>query len=245
MKVSSLVMGIISYNLEGLAKDKPVEQSLSVRGHSRDNECSQQSFNISAKDRAYYALKTRVDSYKEELKDAYNHFDLGKLLLNIPFKKISPDFFASDKQDKVYAGLGYDVEVIKQLGRVLSKLDFNGPYFINTDASVAHSLLVILNNITNYIRIVVNYYLSDGHLAQIRATKSESRLSEIYTSLEEFINISKDCMSKIKLQITFLESRMTREAVLSGIKELVDYEGDIGRAVSLMSTIAVTIWSLC
>ncbi|AHF45578.1 hypothetical protein [Borrelia parkeri] len=249
MKGSSLVMGVISYNLEGIAKDKPVEHSLSVRGYSSNNECAQQSFNISfnisSKDRAYYALKTRVGSYKEELKDAHNHFDLGKLLLNIPFKKISPDFIASDKQDKVYAGLGYDAEVIKQLGRVLNKLDFNGPYFINTDASIAHNLLVILNSITDYIRTVVTYYLSDENLSQIRATKNESRINEINTSLEEFINISKDCMSKVKLQITFLESRMTREAVLSGIREIVDYEGEIGRTVSLMSTIAVTIWSLC
>lgn len=150
----------------------------------------------------------------------------------------------SDKQDKVYAGLGYDVEAIKQLGILFNKLDLNSPHFINTDIDIAHSLLTILNKIVDYARTVVNYYLSDENLIQIKSNKDEARITEIYAHLEEFIDIRKKCISGIKSQLASLESRITRESVLSGIKEIVDNEGEIGRAVSLMGIIAVTIWSL-
>ncbi|AHH11142.1 hypothetical protein bcCo53_001152 (plasmid) [Borrelia coriaceae] len=242
MRIFNLVMGVMSCNLDGVARSDSVKKVFD--SNDRNNSFLQQSLNISAKDRAFYALKTKVMSYREELQDAYDSFDLSELLLNIPFKKISPDFIASDKQDKVYAGLGYDVEVIKQLGRVLSKLDLNGPHFINIDAGVAKSLLVILNNMTDCIRTVVNFYLNDEKLSQIRANKDEVRINEINTNLEEFINISKHCMSTVKSQLMVLDSKITRESVLSGLKEIIDYEGDFGSSVSLMGVIAVTIWSL-
>ncbi|AMR75894.1 hypothetical protein [Borrelia hermsii] len=239
MKRADLIMDVAACNLEGNANSGPIGKPFNVKGSD-----VQQLFNISAKDRAYYALKTRVIAYREELEDACNHFNLGELLFNIPFKQISPDLTVSDKQDKVYAGLGYDVEAIKQLGILFNKLDLNSPHFINTDIDIAHSLLTILNKIVDYARTVVNYYLSDENLIQIKSNKDEARITEIYAHLEEFIDIRKKCISGIKSQLASLESRITRESVLSGIKEIVDNEGEIGRAVSLMGIIAVTIWSL-
>ncbi|APR65334.1 hypothetical protein baBA2_000928 (plasmid) [Borrelia anserina] len=247
MKRYNLIMSVMSCNLGEIVKDRQVGKEYEDEFCSKDKEYNpsmQQAFDISAKDRAYYALKMRLLAYREELEEAHNSFNLGGLLFNIPFKKISQDFTTLDKQDKIYAGLGYDSEVIEQLGRVFGKLDLNNSYFINTDAAIANGLLVILNHISDYTTTLVNYYLNGEKLVKIKVNKDEVRINEIYFYLEEFINLRKVCISNIKSHIALLESRITREAVLSGMKEITNNEGEIGQEISLMGKIAVTIWSL-
>ncbi|AFI31772.1 hypothetical protein [Borrelia crocidurae] len=245
MKLFGLLTGTLVYSVGSIAKNRPVRKVFDLkRNTSSGNVRVQGSFNISDKEQVFYTLKTRVIAYREEINGLYSQFNSGKFLLNIPFKKISSDFSDSDKQYKIYSSLGYDMEVIKQLGNVLNKLDFNSPHFINIDADVAYKLLKFLNNITDYAKTLVNYYLSDETLLHIKSSKDKLRITEIYNHLEDFITLRENCMSKIKLQIAYLESKITRESVLTGMKEMVAYEGEIGQDINLMSTIAITIWSL-
>ncbi|WP_024653740.1 hypothetical protein [Borrelia persica] len=256
MRFCNLVRDTLIYNLGGVLESRIIRKTCDFKHNVirkvfdlKHNVNSggmrvKQSFNISDEDQIFYTLKARVIAYREEINGLHSQFDLGRFFLSIPFKKISPDFSDSYKQEKIYSSLGYDVEIIKQLGYILNRLDFHSPHFINIDADFAHKLLVLLNNITDYARTLVNYYLSDDNLMRIRFRKDKLRITEIYNRLEEFIAIRENCISKIKLQITYLSSKIARESILSGIKEMIDCEGEVGQAVNSMSTVAVTIWSL-
>ncbi|MBW6187217.1 hypothetical protein KZ870_39005, partial [Pseudomonas aeruginosa] len=75
--------------------------------------------------------------------------------------------------------------------------------------------------------------------------KDEAKINKIYDHLEKFINQRKNCISDVKEQIKLLESRISRDSLLLGIKEIINFKGKVGQSVSLMDTLAITIWSLC
>ncbi|QFP42375.1 hypothetical protein F9Y90_04505 (plasmid) [Borrelia miyamotoi] len=244
MKRSNLVINNVSCNVEKISKGKQTKKLFYVRSNVGDNVDRVQPFHISSKEKAYYTLKTRVGVYRDELEEMKKHFNLRGVFFNIPFNKISSNFVDLDRQDKVYASLEYDVEVIKQLGMVLNRLELDDLPFDNDDIAFARGLLIILNNITDCAEIVINCYLSNENLVQIKANKDEAKINKIYDHLEKFINQRKNCISDVKEQIKLLESRISRESLLLGIKEIVNCKGKVGRSVSLMDTLAITIWSL-
>ncbi|ASQ29638.1 hypothetical protein CDQ96_04325 (plasmid) [Borrelia miyamotoi] len=245
MKRSNLVMDHVSYNAEKISKGKQAKKLFYVRSNVGGNVSRVQPFYISSKEKAYYTLKTKVGFYREELEEMQKHFNLKGVFFNIPFNKISSDFVDLDRQDKVYASLEYDVEVIKKLGVVLNRLELDDLPFDNDDIAFARGLLIILNNITDCAEIVINCYLSNENLVQIKANKDEAKINKIYDHLEKFINQRKNCISDVKEQIKLLESRISRDSLLLGIKEIINFKEKFGQSVSLMDTLAITIWSLC
>ncbi|AYE36854.1 hypothetical protein DB313_04985 (plasmid) [Borrelia turcica IST7] len=104
------------------------------------------------------------------------------------------DYSATERLNKIYSGLDYDVDAIKELEEVFAKLDV-----ANAHKNVAFDLLRLLYDIGNYTQEVLNDQLRDTNLS--RFMNYIDKPKEIGTKLYDFMKLRDEVIGEVKAQL--------------------------------------------
>ncbi|ANF34387.1 hypothetical protein A7978_04565 (plasmid) [Borrelia turicatae] len=178
----------------------------------------------------YKKLKSRVKGYRKEFRACQFKFEQGQHQFSIPVFDKLVKFGTDEKRDMIYATLGYDVDLIKKLETMMSKITLKEAYESGLASHVIVELVNRLYDITYYFKSVLVDHLNDVSLEQLSLIKSREELTELYNALERLSNLRTNVMSQIR---TAIESAMNFEynktAMLTELKEIVDSKKSVSQ----------------
>ncbi|WP_024655279.1 hypothetical protein [Borrelia hispanica] len=188
--------------------------------------------------KVYDYLLEKVQTYSAKLLNERDHFYLTKLFSNIPFDKISSDFSSEEKQDKVYAGLGYNVGLIERLGTLFDKLLLTN--ISNGILEVFDDVLSVLTELSQYPKDSLEL-LNEEILANIR--EQDIDIKRISDALDNIVQVKEELVEDIRNNIESLGSIDDESEIISLLKE------DFGRGkyklkISALREVAMLISNL-
>ncbi|UGQ16775.1 hypothetical protein [Borrelia sp. RT5S] len=167
----------------------------------------------------YSELVRRLERYRVELGRDKSVFIAGNhsfpVLVN-KLKGIRSSYADPEEMNKIYAGLGYDVDSIRKLeesfpGVVVSMFgNQSGTVFI------VASFLKLFVDIDTYTQKILNEALGNSNLANARSVKDPSILNSVGHKMGEFIRKREELLGKIKACLSIMEANKHNKAFVYG-----------------------------
>ncbi|AHF45586.1 CRASP family complement regulator-acquiring lipoprotein [Borrelia parkeri] len=181
-------------------------------------------------DQIYEKLKSRVKGYRKEFRFCQFKFEQGQHQFSIPVFDRLVKFGTDEKRDMIYATLGYDVNLIKKLETMMSKITLKESYESGLASHVIFELVNRLYDITYYFKSVLVDHLNDVSLEQLSLIKSKEELTELYNTLERLSNLRTNVMSQIRTAIeSAIKFEYNKTAMLTELKEIVDSKKSVSQ----------------
>ncbi|QFP42377.1 hypothetical protein F9Y90_04515 (plasmid) [Borrelia miyamotoi] len=188
-------------------------------------------------DRSYSELKDKVEKYRLRFSFQESEFSSDLSSLIVLFRAVGMTFEHIRIRYNIYATLGYNLTIIGQLKKILNHLSLNTQ---SIDRSLAYDLLVLLSNVTNFARLIVDVYLRDLKLAKI-ATKDKV-ITQIYYQLDEFIIRREYLIERMKGMISLVASKTgDKLEMLEILGRELDKDSEIVKMVNLLQEIKYKI----
>ncbi|AFI31773.1 hypothetical protein [Borrelia crocidurae] len=188
--------------------------------------------------KVYDSLLEKVQTYKAKFLNERDQFYLTKLFSNIPFDKISSDFSFEEEQDKVYAGLGYNVGLIARLGNLFDKLLLTN--ISNGILEVFDDVLSVLSELSQYPKDSLEL-LNEEILANIR--ERDIDIKRISDALDNIVQLKEELVEDIRDNIESLGSIDDESEIISLLQK--DFgEGKYKMKISVLREFAMLISNL-
>ncbi|AHH03989.1 Hypothetical protein BHY_1038 (plasmid) [Borrelia nietonii YOR] len=180
----------------------------------------------------YEKLKNRVEEYRRTFRTVRFKFKQDQHQFSIPiFEKFIK--LNEAKWDMIYAALGYDVNIIRKLETMMSKITLQE---LDDKLKSASGVVFCLSNrlyaVTYYFKSVLVDHLNDVSLEQLSLIKSEEDLTKLYDTLK----ILSDLMSKFIAQSKIVIKKAAKfendnEAMLNEFVEMLSFERPVGKLI--------------
>ncbi|APR65338.1 hypothetical protein baBA2_000932 (plasmid) [Borrelia anserina] len=167
---------------------------------------------------AFDELKKVLLGFKQELEDERSAFSPKEAQLNIRFKGVLNEIFYPSDLEEVYEALGYDVEVIRSLGRVFDHLNFR--YLGDRDTRIVANLLNGLMHVSHSIETLFENLFNKTKLEMLRF-RDVSDLEKITQYLVRFRDAVKDLVPKITDVIISAASKTTEDDILKELNRII------------------------
>ncbi|UPA11233.1 hypothetical protein bpSLO_001079 (plasmid) [Borrelia parkeri] len=231
----------LAKGIETISKNDPkgilAKASKEVKGNIPENDLEE----------VYTKLEGRIANYRAQLNNARSQFDPNHHLLHVPFNKVNAKFAALDQQADIYAALQHDVETVRDLGRVLNRLNlqrelpFSQENSTISENNLADNLLMLIWQVGYFTRKVIDVHLSNGNLNRIKASNDVDKLIKITDFLKKFIRVRSNAVQTIQEQIRLLVSKNDKSELLEAIKSTIGLNGDVGKEIQNVSYLIVRL----
>ncbi|UPA18964.1 hypothetical protein bpuCAU1_001230 (plasmid) [Borrelia puertoricensis] len=208
-----------------------------VQGNAPENDLEE----------VYTKLERSVTSYRSQLNNARGQFNPNHHSLQVPFNEVNARFAALDQQADIYAALAHDVETVRDLERVLNRLNLQKGLPLSQENStisenkLADNLLMLIWQVGCFTRKIIDIHLSNGNLNKIKASKNVEKLAKITAFLEDFIKVRSDAVKTIQDQIKLLVSKNDKSDLLDAIKNTVGLSDNAGKEIQKVSYLIVEL----
>ncbi|WKC58710.1 hypothetical protein [Borrelia sp. P9F1] len=165
----------------------------------------------------YLELERKSRGYRAELERDKLIFISGgqsfPVLVN-KLKGVGSSYANPGEMNKIYAGLGYDIDSIRKLeesfpGFTISMFgDKSGTVFI------VASFLTLFVDINSYTQEMLNESLGNSNLAKARGIKKPAMMNLIMQKLDEFIVKRKELLEKIKSGLSKMEANKHNKSLV-------------------------------
>ncbi|WP_025401339.1 hypothetical protein [Borrelia crocidurae] len=189
-------------------------------------------------DELYNVLVNKTDRYKATLVDEASLSNLSGNPYNIPFSKIDLQYDNLKRQSNFYAGLGYDVQAIKDVGLIFNNLNLEkampshdkSTKGKNDEWMLANNLLILVWQVGHYSEKFMNH-LDSASLSKIYSDKNKEKLLSISKCFDEFVKVRSSAVETMKKELTLLKSLVKTDKFLNKLRAtlgLVDgYDNNI------------------
>ncbi|WP_235048149.1 hypothetical protein [Borrelia persica] len=166
----------------------------------------------------FSTLNKVLMQFKQELEKERVAFFSKEERLNINFKGVLTEIYYPSDLDDVYEALGYDLDIIRSLGRVFDILNFK--HMGDRDTRIVTNLLNGLMHISHAIQTLFEDVLSKSKL-EILQYKDDGDIEKIIQYLVRLIDAIKDLVLKLKDVIVVAASKTNEDDMLKELSRVV------------------------
>ncbi|AHH03984.1 Hypothetical protein BHY_1033 (plasmid) [Borrelia nietonii YOR] len=167
---------------------------------------------------AFNDLSKVLMNFKQELENDRAAFSPKEMQLNINFKGALNEIYYPSDLEEVHEALGYDIEVIRSLGKVFSELNFRN--IGDRDTRIVTNLLNGLMHIAHSIHTLFEEVLNKAKLEMLKS-RDAGDLKKITQYLVQFIDAIKDLMPQLKSVIVSAASKTNEDNILKELNRVI------------------------
>ncbi|WP_025406953.1 hypothetical protein [Borrelia hermsii] len=167
---------------------------------------------------AFNDLNKVLMNFKQELENDRAAFSTREMQLNVNFKGALNEIYYPSDLEEVHEALGYDIEVIRSLGKVFSELVFRN--IGDRDTRIVTNLLNGLMHIAHSIHTLFEEVLNKAKLEMLKS-RDAGDLKKITQYLVQFIDAIKDLMPQLKSVIVSAASKTNENDILKELNRVI------------------------